>query len=291
MITTQNEFEDETAWERTVLAYAIPVMPLTASGAGLDLRTRTISIELTATVGGESVEALRNSLLPLLFGAAWKILDLALELAFAQAGLVPQNGRRWTIAGKSQHAAAHRGSLPGLLSTTDVWHALGSLYAQTVEIRHALVHRRVQVDLSTRDLIAFTSNGVALPALSYDEQMAFCRFAQRLGQVIAESTLRPRVEADLRKQLAELQRHHGEAILSNASNRPPVRVIDDLPARGQIDVPYLLGEARARFPGAQYVDLELLLVDGRSLVGELESAPQGIVTVDPAAPPAWLSFT
>lgn len=290
MITTQNDFEDETAWERTVLALAIPVMPLTASGASVDLRTRGISIGVTSIVGGETSEALRNSLLPLLFGAAWKILDLALELAFARARLVPQNGRRWTIAAKSQHAAAHRGSLPGLSSTTDAWNALGSLYTQTREIRHALVHRRVQVDPSTRDLTGFDSNGVALLPLSYDEQMAFCRLAQRVGQAITEGVLRPRIEADLRKQLADLQRHHGVAILSNASNSPPVRVIDDLPASGQIDVPYLLGEARERFPGAQYVDLELQLTDGRSLVGELESAPQGVVTVDSTAPPDWLSF-
>jgi hypothetical protein len=101
MITTQNEFENETAWERTVLALAIPVMPLTASGTSLDLRTSNISIELTSTVGSGAVEELRNSLLPLLFGAAWKITDLALELAFALAGLAPQNGRRWRIDEKS----------------------------------------------------------------------------------------------------------------------------------------------------------------------------------------------
>jgi hypothetical protein len=290
MITTQYDFENETAWERIVLALAIPVMPLTASGASVDLRTRGISIELTATVGGEAKEALRNSLLPLLFGAAWKTLDLALELAFARAGLAPQNGRRWRIDEKSQHAAAHKGSLPGLSSTTDVWHALGQLYKQTLEIRHALVHRRVQVDHSTRELTGYDSNGAALLPLSYDEQMAFCQLAQRVGQAITEGTLRSRVEADLRKQLADLYRHHGVAVPSNASNRPPVRVIDALPASGQIDVSYLLREARARFPGAQYLDLELKLVDGRSLIGELESAPQGIVTVDSVAPPDWLSF-
>jgi hypothetical protein len=70
MIMTQNDFEDETAWERTVLALAVPVMPLTASGTSLDLRTRNISMEVTSVVGSEAVEKLRNSLLPLLFGAA-----------------------------------------------------------------------------------------------------------------------------------------------------------------------------------------------------------------------------
>lgn len=273
-----------------MLALAVPMMPLTASETGLDLRTGNTSIEIPLVVDSEAFEDLRNSLLPLLFGASWKILDLALELAFARVGLAPQNGTRWTIVAKSGHAAAHSGNLPGLSSIMDVWTALGQLYKQTHEIRHALVHRRVRVDPSTRELTGFDPNGGALLPLSYDEQMAFCRLAQRVGQAITEGALRARVEADLRKQLADLQRHHAVATPSNASNRPPVRVIDDLPANGQIDVPHLLREARARFPGAQYVDLELQLVDGRSLVGELESAPQGILTVVPAAPPDWLSF-
>ncbi len=290
MITTQNDFQVETAWESTVLAIAIPLMPLTASGAGLDLRTNAVSIELTSIVSGEGSDALRNSLLPLLFGAAWKTLDLALELAFARAGLAPRDGRQWRIHEKSRHAAAHRGSLSGLSSTIDAWQALGLLYRQTCEIRHALVHRRVRVDPSTLDLMGFDSNGAALLPLSYDEQMAFCRLAQRVVQTISKGTLQPRIEADLRKQLADLQRHHGVAVHSNASNRPPVRVIDALPATSSIDVPKLLEEARARFPGVQYVDLELRLADGRSLVGELESAPQEMVTIDPASPPDWLSF-
>lgn len=290
MITTQKDFDDETAWESTVLSYAIPVMPLKGSGTSWDIRTGSASVELTGAFGEESKEVLRNRLLPLLFGAAWKILDLALELALARARLTPQNRNRWTIAEKSEHAAAHKGSLPGLSSTMDVWHALGYLYTKTSEVRHALVHRRVEVDPSTGALTGHAPNGVALPPLSYDEQMAFCRLAQRVRQSIAESALRPRVKADLRKQLVDLQRHHGVAIHSNVSSSPPVRVIDDLPASCWIDVPYLLGEAQARFKDTQYFDLELQLPGGRSLVGELESAPQRIVKVDPAAPPDWLSF-
>lgn len=122
-----------------------------------------------------------------------------------------------------------------------MWQALGSLYAQTVEIRHALVHRRVQVEPSTLNLTAFDSNGVALLPLSYDEQMAFCWLAQRVGQAIIEGTLRSRVEADSRKQLADLQRHHGVAVLSNASNRPPVRVIDGLLGLPRLHGQFALG--------------------------------------------------
>jgi hypothetical protein len=268
MITAQSDFEDETAWERTVLERAIPMMPLRASGTGyLDLRTRNITTEVSSIIDTYAVEELRNALLPLLFGAVWKITDLALERAFALAGLTPQNGRRWRIDEKAQRAAAHSGNLPGFASKMDVWQALGLLYNGTIEVRHALIHRRVRADPSTRDLTAFDPNGNPLPPLSYNEQMAFCRFAQRIGQAIIEGALRPRVEADLQKQLADLQRHHGVAVRSTATTRPPVRVIDDLPANGQLDIPHILGEAQTTFPGAQYVDLELHLEDGWVLSG------------------------
>lgn len=292
MITTQNDFDNETAWERTVLSLAVPMMPLTASVAGLDLRTNDSTIgPPPPIVNNDAVEELRTSLLPLLFGAAWKTLDIALELAFAMAGLAPQNSSRWTITEKSQLAIAHKGSLPGFASASDVWQALGALYKVTKEVRHALVHRRVQVDPSTRELIGFDTNGGSLPPLSYDEQMAFCRFAQRLGQAIVEGALRPRVEADLRKHLADLQQHHRINTLSHTSTKAPVRLISDFPANGRIDVPSLLSTARTTFPGTYYVDLELYLEDGRILTGELESAPQVMVTVTLAVPPDWLQFT
>ena len=69
-----------------------------------------------------------------------------------------------------------------------------------------------------------------------------------------------------------------------------MRVIDNLPANGEINVTYLLGKAQTTFTGAQYVDLELHLTDGRILIGELESTPKGFITVDPASPPDWLRF-
>ncbi len=291
MIMTQNDFEDETEWEKTVLELAVPAMPLTASGADLDLRTNTITMVVPSIVSvSGAVGDLLNRVLPLLFGAAWKILDLAHELAFANSGLTPQNGRKWTFEEKSRHAAAHNGILPGIISFSDIWQAIGSLYYQRIEVRHALVHRRVQVDPTARDLIGLTRKGSRLPALSYGEQMAFCRFSQRLAQAIIEGAVRPRVEADLRSLLAILRGHHGIPIHSVASTRPPVRVIDNFPGTGQLDVPHLLARTQETFPGAQYIHLELRLADGRILVGELDSAPQSIATIDPAVPPSWLRF-
>jgi hypothetical protein len=291
MITTRSEFEDETAWERSVIALTVPLMPLVASGADVDLRTRDISIAVSSAVNGsEAIEELRNSLLPLIFGAAWKILDLALELALALGGLYPQKGTRWTITEKSQHALAKSGRLPGFVNSAPLWRSLGSLYAGTREIRHALVHRRVQVEPSTRELRAFDSNGTPLPVLSYEEQLAFCRIAQRLARAVCAGELIPRAESDLLGQLAILQRHHGVAITSKAAARPPVRVIDSFPSSGVIDVPWYLAAGQATFPGAHFVDVELHLADSRVLAGELDTAPQEKIPVNFGDLPTWLRF-
>jgi hypothetical protein len=289
VITTILDFEEDIAWEKTVLSIAVPMMPLIAAGADLDLRTNTISIGLTAFTNSDSVDELRNSLLPLLFGSAWKILDLAQELALANASIAPKRSTRWTIEEKSQHAKANAGTLPGF-NNPEVLRAIGLLYAATRETRHALVHRRIRVDLPSRSLIGHDSSGSQLPPISYEEQLAFVRTAQRIAQAIAEKKLRPRVEADLQNQLVVLVKHHGVTISAVSSTRAPIKVIDNFPSDGRIDVPALLKRARRTFPGAQYVDIELRVGDGRTLAGELESAPQTIVIVDLNAPPTWLSF-
>lgn len=289
MISTVAEFEQEVAWERTVLALAIPLMPLAASGADLDIRRNIVSTTQTAPIGGNDAGELKNKLLPLLFGSSWKILDMSLELALAMSKIAPRNGTRWLISEKSQHALTHAGTLPGF-SSNDLWQAYGSLYAETQETRHALVHRRVRVNSNTGELTGFDNNGNALKSITYDEQMAFCRFAQRLGQAIIEGSVRPRVESDMRSQIAVLQGHHGVNVQATSASRPPVRVIDSFPSNGQLDIPTLMNRACTTFPGVTYVDILLHLVDGRTLLGELDSAPYAVVSVDINALPSWLQF-
>jgi hypothetical protein len=217
MIITENDFDEETAWETTVLALAVPVMPLVATGADLDLRTNAVAIQLSGVASGNAVEELQIALLPSLFGAAWKILDLALEFALSSAGLAPQNKTRWRIDEKSSHAVAHNGRLSSFTTSSKIWQAFESLYDRTREVRHALVHRRIKVDPSNHELTGFDTNGIKVLALSYDEQMAFCRSIQRLREAIIERVVRPRVEAGLRDQLMRLKRHHGITMMSAGS--------------------------------------------------------------------------
>jgi hypothetical protein len=99
-----------------------------------------------------------------------------------------------------------------------------------------------------------------------------------------------REEADLRVHLKRLRPVHGSTVAAAGHGGEPVKVIADFPADQRVDVSSLLARPLATFPGRSYVDVELHLSDGRVLVGELEHAPQTVVTIDPAALPAWLTF-
>jgi hypothetical protein len=104
MIQTIPDFEDSSAFERFALGSVYPLMGSSGGSVFLDLRTTPVNLtfELTSLVNGrdEARNELIQDLRPLLFGAAWNIIDLLLELAFFQAGLQPSRAGQWSIAEK-----------------------------------------------------------------------------------------------------------------------------------------------------------------------------------------------
>lgn len=82
---------------------------------------------------------------PLAFGAAWKVLDLLVELALTQAGVAAAGGSV-TITEKVKRARTAVGLCPPLSSDAPVWATLTAVYAATEEVRHSLVHRQAEVD-------------------------------------------------------------------------------------------------------------------------------------------------
>src|SRR5689334_425627 len=147
MITSRAEFEDSSAFERHALAVVFPLFqhPSTVAPAVVDLRPghegATLGVK-AIDVGGELVrDEVIHELRPLCFGAAWKTLDLLLEFSFHAENLVPRN-RTWTFQEKQQHAQSGRGQCLPLSGDRAIWERLGALYANTLEARHSLVHRR-----------------------------------------------------------------------------------------------------------------------------------------------------
>lgn len=290
MITSRTDFEHAVAWELEVLSQAIPLTPLATEGISLDLRDNSVTLRLAGIAIGEgNVEAFRDKLLPLLFGASWKILDLYIEISLDDAGKRP-NGKRWTIQEKAALASRSFASiqLAELPFTHGIPCALTQLYQKTMELRHALVHRRVRVDPVSSSLIEISEAGGALANMTKSEQLAFCRTAQRLATVVSAGKLHPRIAIDVCGLLASLSRLHDIKTLGSGLTRPPVRLAHQLPADNLLDVAAVMAQAKKTFPGVSCVDIELHLAEGLVLEGELELAPLDRVYIDPASPPAWL---
>jgi hypothetical protein len=108
MPSTVSDFQDDTAFEGLLLDRVSPLIPSSADGSVIDLRQpggNSVNISLTESVGSGGHDQLRESeVRPLVFGAAWKVLDLLVELGLDMAGIPPTHGKRYTITEKVQKA-------------------------------------------------------------------------------------------------------------------------------------------------------------------------------------------
>jgi hypothetical protein len=296
MIQSTSDFEDATAFERYALDSASNLVPAVGT-ASVDLRgtSRTFASGFNddLTLGGR--QQLLADLRPLLFGAAWKVLDLLVELALRGAGEQPdrQHGTEWTIERKKALAFQHSGVCPPLSSEATLWKALCDLYVSTLETRHSLVHRWIRVDPGSGDITGTDRNGASFPTFTAEHQEAFIQVARAAAASVISGSLSPRQRDTLLWQLARLQGHHGHQALGGVEPGLVPRLIADVQRQGTdwiMDVPSLLQQARAAFSQAEQFDVELHVPDGSDIVyeGELETAPQRPQVIDPASPPPWL---
>jgi hypothetical protein len=230
---------------------------------------------------------------PLLFGTAWKVLDLLLDAALAAAGeLSTQKDGRWSVEAKEKKATGFTAQ-PQAISTA-AWQALMATYAATVQLRHSLVHRAVFTDPAGA-LVGHDKQGAQLRPVPPDEQEAFVRAVLRAAQLVLAPTPEERVEADLVRHLGLLRAVHHVALPSIALSGalPEITAIVDgdaaQPGRYVLDVPAL--RSQSPWPDAPWADLIVQLRNrpGQELRGRLEHAPDEVVSIDPAAPPGWLS--
>jgi hypothetical protein len=99
MPTNMQEFDDDTAFERYVLARGTPLVKKPEGGIVFELGDGG-SISPTVQVGGPAPAVTSagapgdqlnfSDIAPLIFGAAWKVLDLLVELRLETLG-VPRN--------------------------------------------------------------------------------------------------------------------------------------------------------------------------------------------------------
>jgi hypothetical protein len=304
---TPEAFEETTAYERWVLEELVP-LPATGGPYGfiVDLgqpELRPVKTPVSLTVGGTLGRVVRVDVRPLLFGAAWKVADLLVEHAIVRADPTAAAGQGWLRIDEKVTRARNGRVLPvppfdrdGFDPGTAMWRALLACYAETVEIRHALVHRQVVVEEGSGGLVAPGRQG-GHHRLGPEQLDAFCRAVQWAARAVTGDGLGARERADLAwnlDQLTDIHRagHLGGLRLGDIALliAPEPTEIDDA---GCVVVRKddLLAEGRRSFPKVDIFDASFRLPDGRRLMVELEQVPEGTTTVDPDHLPPWARFS
>lgn len=290
MIVTVQDFIDATAFERSVLATVSSIVA-DQSADVLDLRQSPPAIQssLQERIGDNARLELVNELRPLLFGCAWKILDLTIELGLNQMNPQP----KWRIQTKAVQAP--KALVPALSGDSHIWNRIASLYARSMEVRHCLVHRQFAISAAGDMTQLVDRQGNPIPDFPAEHQAAFCNVVRRASVVIESSRYRDRDRLDLIASLDALAVHHGLGPIGGGvpARRPELIRANALPrsAGWTVDIASAIAGARRVFPGRPYYDIEISF-PGTCLppiTGRLEDAPeQSDVAIDPANPPAWV---
>jgi hypothetical protein len=297
MITTSQEFEESTAFELYVLETVRPAIEQHGE-ASIDLRggktIAPVSININESLSAGAVDRLKDELAPLLFGAAWKVLDLLLEFALNRAGLSPA-GLDLTIADKRRHALNASGDLSVLGCSNQVWAGVLLVYATTVEHRHCLVHRTAKVDATSGTLEGIDRNRQPLKPLTRDEQVTLAKASGLIARGVVGGGLDQRSEDHLKYYLDLLRAHSGLAAFGVGGASAPVDIMLTLVhenGRVILDMNDVLERARKTFQTVSYFNLLIDVPDGsgRRLFAQAEACPPGQTTIDLNALPAWLAF-
>jgi hypothetical protein len=310
MPTNLTEFGDDTAFERYVLDRAVPLLPrlpatsviyleaLDSTSVAVTPQPATVHVSVADSVGVGEDQLRADDIRPLLFGAAWKVLDQLIELSLEQAKVSHDRGSNYSIGCKCEQAATGNvRPVPPFDGRPDLWTRAMTVYAATAEIRHSLVHRRLVVSPSTGDIRGVARSGMpSLKPFTVAEQLAFCQAACGVAEAVTGRDLPTRRAEQLAWTLDELTSHHGQPSLGASPARGVIpRVVVNAESSGPsgevtLDFGRLRTRARAAVGDVSYYDLEIRLPDGRVLTGPLEDAPSGSLTFSVDAPPDWLSW-
>jgi hypothetical protein len=300
MLTSLQDFDNSSAFERSALAAVFPLIPVSQAVARASVDQRagrrgaTIGVMAIDDLGDAARHGLIDQLRPLCFGAAWKVLDLFFELALHSDSLSPKQPGKWTIAEKQTLVRQRRGQCNPLSHDADIWQRLCGVYDRTVEARHSLVHRRFSMSANGDMTDIKDGQGNLMPALTVAEQEAFCRTALRVAAAALRSAFSNRDRLDLAWWLDQLATHHGFAALGGTPGGPPpiVRVDAALTPSGWIvDIDGAAARVSTVFAGRPFYDIEIHFPGSglAPLTGRLEEAPRGsCVAIDPSVPPAWI---
>ena len=297
MIITPQGFEEGTAFELYVLETVRPAIEQHHS-AYIDLRDGKTIVAVGITINDSSsagaVDQLKDKLTPLLFGAAWKVLDLMLEFALNRASLFPKC-RDWAIAEKQRHALNASGDSSVLGCSNGVWAAILRVYAGTVEHRHCLVHRTAKVDATSGALEGVDRNKQPLKPLVREEQVALAKASGLVARGVVTGAIDRRSEEHLKYYLDVLRVHSGLSAFGVGGVSAPVEIklaLAQEKGHFVLDMNGVIEQARKTFQTVAHFDLLIDVPDGssRHLFAQAEACPLGKATIDLNALPPWLEY-
>lgn len=287
-----NDFDDDTAFERLILERVAPITPtdMGTASSTYDVANDAMAhaIGLHETLGMTLPEAVKQlGIVPLAFGAAWKVIDLLLEHALAAAGHAPSRGVRWTILEKVQHARRGAGQAAPVSPDGSIWAPTLLAYAACEDVRHSLVHRRAEIS-SSGAIIGVDKGGASLRPLIEEEQLAFCRATQLIASAVIAGSLSKRERTELCWQLDQLVAVSGHPSSGVAKPLHPIPVIEVRTPMGQLDLKAVKARLRAGNAAATAIDVVFVLPTGERLCADLEDVPDLTTTLDPTALPSWV---
>ncbi|MBK7398682.1 MAG: hypothetical protein IPJ34_20890 [Myxococcales bacterium] len=261
---------------------AVPLVPTMSDHPLLELQTddpagpaTAFSMRSISSHEDGRQEAIAQ-MLPLLWGASWKVLDLMIELGLANVRPAPVPVR-WPIRVKVEAANNREGTIPQL--SAPARDALWAAYSATQQARHALVHRCAHIG---RDgtLTPHDDHRQPLQPLTAAQQWAFCRAVRRAAEGVLAGILSPRDNEDITYNASIAS---GQAIPS-IERRGVGLVLMNLPA-SRVPRCRCHPQTRRQQP-VQWVDIRLRTARG-DLGGPLDDV-RCPIEVDPENPPPWL---
>ena len=291
------QFEEDTAYERFVLdAIATAGQPPQPTPPPRDdLRGGGLSMFRHASdwLAADSVAQAIGRFRPLGFGAAYKVIDVLVELVMRLNGAPCPKGR-WTFAEKQKYVKASRPArLPIPLQVPrSHWPRIMGLYGAFLEPRHALVHRRATVQPDGA-LAAVYRSGQSVPSVSKDEQDAFVQLTREVASAVINADAGRRRRGRIAWNLDLLYRHHGQRRLGARKPRAAIREIlvnlDPVgPGRWRLDGNLVHTHLRTQGEAPIDADLIAYTTDGTACRAICDEVPAALIEFNEADPPDWL---
>ncbi|TDD31525.1 hypothetical protein E1286_44810 [Nonomuraea terrae] len=285
-------FAEATAYERYILDELAPAIPQPSGKHILDLREDKLRQHAQVTLGTITARAYvggvpaQTDLTPLVFGAAWKVIDVLIETQLVVAeGPGPHNISKKVKKAKHGNGVRREHPFPA-----DIWQRILRTYANTYDLRHSLTHRGIKTH-SDGSLEATPEPGQTRnpTKMARDELKYFFRAVQETHTSLIRQSLGGREAGNLRFLLNRLQALHGLGPTTEREIKGDVvvQVYGEADATGRVtfDLARVTSETSVRHPNAG-CQLEIHLDDGRIISGPFEDWPAGQSHVNPDKPPA-----